>query len=154
MANIRRTRSKPQPDAVLPRLRRRVQMMQRDATALVDRARKQTSGILSREQRRALDRLVSDIDSQGQRLAKEVESRVQRFFATLERQTEKRFERAVARLVWRLGLVSRKDVHGLVQRIDALERRSACRPPTRKRPAGSKPSPPLPPDVIAPSSGD
>lgn len=154
MVNTRRTRTKPQANSVLPRIRRRVQAMQRDATALVDRARKQTSQLLSREQRRALDRLVSDIDTQGQRVAKQVESRMLRFFTTLEQQAEKRFERTVARLVWRLGLVSRKDVRGLAKRIDALEKRSGRRPTTRKKAGISKSPPPLPPDVIAPSSGD
>ncbi len=154
MANTRRARTKPEADAVLPRIQRRVQGMQRDLTALVERARRQTSDLLSREQRRALDRLISDIDQQGQRVARQVESRMQRFFTALERQTEQRFERAVARLVWRLGLVSRKDVRGLAQRIDALEKQSARRRMVRKNAGMSKTSPPLPPDVIVPSSGD
>ncbi len=153
MATTGRTHKKPQADAVLPRIQQRVQAMQREITALVDRTRKQTADLLSREQRRALDRLISDIDQQGQRVAQQVESRMQRFFATLERQTEKRFARVVARLVWRLGLVSRKDVRGLAQRIDALEKRSVRRPLPRKRAGTAKP-PPLPPDVIVPSSGD
>ena len=154
MANSRGARTKTQTNSVLPRIRRRVQDMQRDATALVNRARKQTSQLLSREQRRALDRLINDIDIQGQRIAKQVESRMQRFFSTLEGQAEKRFERTVARLVWRLGLVSRKDVRGLVQRIDALERRSPRARAGRKKTTVSKPPAPLPPDVVAPSSGD
>lgn len=57
------------------------------------------------------------------RAAKDVEPRLARFFSTLETEAEKRFERLVLRLVWRLGLVSRHAIRGLSQRIDQLERR-------------------------------
>jgi len=64
------------------------------------------------------------------------------FFSTLEKQAEEGFERLFVRLIWRLGLVARKDVTGLSQRVGALERRLRVQRPSRLRVVPRKPAPP------------
>ena len=73
----------------------------------------------------------------------------------LEKQAEDRVERLFVRLIWRLGLVSQKDVRGLAQRIDQLERRLRGRRPTSHLKAvPRKPAGPPPSGSVEPSSGN
>ena len=74
------------------------------------------------------------------RVADAAEPRSEGLFTTLEKQAEERFERLFVRLIWRLGLVSQKDVRNLSQRIDQLERR--VRRPTRLKVVPRKPPEP------------
>ena len=80
----------------------------------------------------------------AQATAREADARIKHLLSALEAQLEERFERLFVRLIWRLGLGSQKDVRGLSQRIDRLERRVLVRRPIarlkavpRKPPASS-----------------
>ena len=53
-------------------------------------------------------------------------------FSILEKQIEEQFERIFVRLIWRLGLVSQKDVRDLSQRIERVERHLQIRRPPRR----------------------
>ena len=75
---------------------------------------------------------------------KEPEPRIARVFSILEKQAEQRFERLFVRLIWRLGLVSQKDVRELLQRIEQLERRlEVRRSPPHPKSAARKSSAPF-----------
>jgi hypothetical protein len=72
---------------------------------------------------------------------KEAAVRCERVSSIFEKQAEKRFERLFVRLIWRLGLVSQKDVRELGQRIEKLEHRLGVRHPApHPRSAARKPS--------------
>lgn len=87
--------------------------------------------------------------------AKQAEARITRMLSTLDKQLEERFEHLFVRLIWRLGLASQKDVGGLSQRIDDLERRlRARRPPARLQAVGRKPPAPSSAESGSPSSGN
>jgi len=62
--------------------------------------------------------------------------------SALGKSTDEGLERLFVRLIWRLGLVSRKDVNGLSQRLEDLERRLRERRPSGPRGARRKPGPP------------
>jgi len=152
MAKKKMARRKPETRTVLARLQGNLKTLQRDTEALLRRARKQATQIIPRDQQRSLERLVSqarrirtDVEKRVRQTAKRVEPRIERFFAALEKQAEKRLERLVVRLVWRMGLVTQKEVRGLSQRIRQLEQRVTRPPMPRRTPAmRTPPSPPAP----------
>jgi hypothetical protein len=74
---------------------------------------------------------------------KNVDAPITQLLSMLDRTLEERFEGLFIRLIWRLGLVSQKDVGRLSQRIDQLERRLAARrPPARLKAVPRKPAAP------------
>ena len=78
-----------------------------------------------------------------------------RVWSALDKQIEERFERLFVRLIWRLGLASQKDVGGLSQRIDHLERRLRSRRSTpHLKAVPRKPPAPSPPESGSPASGN
>ncbi len=86
---------------------------------------------------------------------KDVEARLSRLWSSLDKQLEERFERLFVRLIWRLGLASQKDVGGLSQRIDQLERHLRAPRPTPHLKAVPRKSPtPSPSEKGSPASGD
>jgi len=60
-------------------------------------------------------------------------------FSSLEKDAEEGFEPLFVRLIWRLGLASRRDLNGLSHRVEALERR--VRSTARLKVVPSKPPP-------------
>ncbi len=91
----------------------------------------------------------------GRGAAKGVEARLTRVWSTLDKELEDRFERLFVRLIWRLGLASQKDVGGLSQRIDHLERHlRRRRPTTHLKAVPRKPPAPSPPESGSPASGN
>ena len=71
----------------------------------------------------------------------------------LDRQLEERFERLFVRLIWRLGLASQKDVRGLSQRLDQLERRLQPRRVSHLKAMARKPPASSSPGAVSSSSG-
>ena len=129
MAKKKPVRRKPQSGPLLSRLQGGLKKMQRDAEGLLGRARKEAVRV-SREQKRAVDRIVreakqlrSDFEKSVQRTSKDLETRSKRLLAALQRDVEKRIEPAVKQLVDRLELASRRDLRHLSQRFRDLEAR-------------------------------
>jgi hypothetical protein len=77
---------------------------------------------------------------------------IARVLSALDKQIEDRFEQLFVRLIWRLGLASQKDVGGLSQRVEQLERRLQTRP--RLRAVRRKPPAPSPAESGSSSSGN
>jgi hypothetical protein len=85
----------------------------------------------------------------------DVETPLTQLLSMLDKTLEERFEGLFVRLIWRLGLVSQKDVGRLSQRIDQLERRLRARRPTpRLRAVPRKPPAPSTSANRAPSSSN
>jgi F0F1-type ATP synthase membrane subunit b/b' len=160
MAKKAAARRKPQTSTVLSRLQGNLKNLQRDTEALLSRARTQARQIISHDQKRALDRLVgqarrirSDAEKRVRRATRQVEPRIERLFSALEKQAQQRFESLVVRLVWRMGLVTQKEMRGLSQRISQLEHRvQSGRPARRQKSAARKRPAPAPSQSVAPSS--
>jgi polyhydroxyalkanoate synthesis regulator phasin len=148
---VRRKVQKKTP--VLSRIQGGVKKMQRDAEALLGRARKEAVR-LSHEQKRTLDRVVgqarrlrADFEKSVKRTSKDLESRSKRLLATLEKDIEKRLEPVVSRLVG----PSRQEVQSLSRRVRELEQR-VNQHSHAETPAAPTPAPSPPPDLIAPST--
>ncbi len=151
-AATRRQRSAPKRP-VLSRFQGNLKRLQRDVEAVLSRTRKQAGQLVSRDQKQALNRLVSqaqrlraDFEKRVKQASRTLESRTDRFATTLEKEARKRLGVILERLVRQLNLPSRAEVHRLAQRIRKLERRAARhRPPTAQVP------PPSPSEMAAPS---
>jgi F0F1-type ATP synthase membrane subunit b/b' len=133
------TASSTQP---LARLRDSMRTLQRDAQKLLQQTRKQASAVITRDQRKALDRLLgqarrlrTDLEKRAQRAGKEIETRTERFLAGIEREARKR----VAALLGTLDVATRRDVQGLARRLTDLEKRLQRRPTPRPKPAVRRP---------------
>jgi poly(hydroxyalkanoate) granule associated protein phasin len=136
--------------SVLVRIQGGIKNLQQDTERLLSRAGRQASQLISRDQKRALDRLVSqgrrlrvDSEKRIRRVVSGVEPRIERFLSRVEKRAEERIERLVVRLIWRMGLVSQKEIRRLSQRISQLERnaRASRSTPHRKTATPTPPSP-------------
>jgi polyhydroxyalkanoate synthesis regulator phasin len=155
MAKKKTARAKAQSSSVLSRIQGSVKKMQRDAQALLGRARKEAVR-LSHEQKRAVDRVIgeakrlrSDFEKSVKRTSKDLESRSKRLLSTLEKDVEKRIEPVVNRLVG----PSRQEVQSLTRRVHELEQ-LVKQHSHAETPAPPPPPAPLPSDVVSPSAGD
>ncbi|MFI5366345.1 MAG: hypothetical protein ACHQ4J_12050 [Candidatus Binatia bacterium] len=155
MAKKKAVRKKVEPGTVLSRLQSGLKKMQRDAEALLGRARKEAVR-LSGDQKRALNRVVSEAkrfrsDAQkiAKRTAKDLEARSKRLLSTLEKDVEKRIEPVVNRLVG----PSRQEVQDLTRRVHQLEQ--SLQQHSHTATALPPPPPPLvPSDAVSPAVGD
>jgi polyhydroxyalkanoate synthesis regulator phasin len=145
-------RRKAQKTPVLSRIQGGVKKMQRDAEALLGRARKEAVR-LTREQKRVLDRVVGearrlrgDLEKSVKRTSKNLESRSKRLLTTLEKDIEKRLEPVVNRLVG----PSRQEVQSLSRRVRELEQ-LVKQHSHADTPAAPPPAPSAPPEAISPS---
>jgi len=87
------------------------------------------------------------------RSTKATEAGLTRVLSALDRQLEDHLEQLFVRLIWRLGLASQKDVAGLSERVNQLERHlRKPRAVGQLRSVARKP-PASPPESGAPSSG-
>jgi len=148
MAKKKTAPRKAKAAPVLSRLEGNLKKLQRDAEAMFNRTRKQAVQLLSRDQKRALDRVVgevrrlrTDFDKRVQRASKDVEARAKDFFATLEKQAERRLEPVVKRLVG----PSRQEIQSLSRRVRHLEERlqehTHTAPPAAPPPAPAEVAP-------------
>lgn len=147
-------RRKPQATPVLSRIQGGIKKMQRDAEALLGRARKEATR-LSRDQKRALDRVVKevrrlsgDFEKGVKRTSKDLEARSKQLLSTLEKDVEKRLEPIVDRLVG----PSRQEVHGLARRVRELEH--LVQQHSHAAPSPSAPAPSAPPESTPPPASD
>lgn len=116
-------RPKVQSSPVVSHIQSGIKKMQRDAEALLKRARTEAVR-LSRDQKRAVDRVVteaqrlrSDLQKAAKQTSKDLESRSRQLLSTLEKTAEKRLEPIVHRV---LG-PSRQEVQNLARRVHHLE---------------------------------
>lgn len=126
MAKKKAARSKPQASPVMSRVQSGITKMQRDAEALLSRARKEAVR-MSHEQKRTLNRVVTEaqrfrneLENSAKRTAKNLESGSKRFLTTLEKNAQKRLEPVVKRFFGR-NLASRQEIQSLAQRVRELE---------------------------------
>jgi len=155
MAKKKAVRSKVQSSSVFSRIQGGVKKMQRDAEAVLGRARKEAVR-LSRDQQRALNgaikeaqRLRADFEKLVKRASKDLESRPKQFLTMIEKEAERRLEPIVRRV---LG-PSRQEIQKLSRRVRELEQlvqqHSHAEPRAVRAPASARPA-----EVVSPSSGD
>ena len=150
MPKKKATRKKSPVRQALPRLQVNLKKLGRDAEALLGRARKQATQLVTRDQKQAMQRLLRhaqelrvDLDRRFQHASKDLEARSRRFFATLEKEAEKRLDPIVNRLVG----PSRREIQSLSRRVHHLEQVL-----NQRQPAGTAPSMPTLTPPITPSS--
>ncbi len=119
----KKARPKVQSSPVVSHIQSGIKKMQRDTEALLRRVRSEAVR-LSRDQKRAVDRVVgeaqrlrSDLQKVVKQTSKDLESRSRQLLSTLEKETEKRLEPVVRRLVG----PSRQEVQNLSRRVHHLE---------------------------------
>ena len=153
MAKKRTVRRKPQAKPMLSRVQAGVKKMQRNAKALVGRARKEAAR-LSHEQKRGFDRVAtevqrlrSDFDKLVRQTSKDIESRSRHLLTSLEKDIDKRLEPILRRLTG----PSRQEVQNLAQRVHQLEqlvKQHTHAAPTTAPPVASPPPVTSPPPEV------
>jgi len=129
---------------VLARLQANMKDLQREAEAALSRTRKQASQLISKDQKRALDRLLaqaqslrSDLEKRARRASRDVESQADRLVSTLEKEATKRLRP----LLERLELPSRAEVRTLAKRIAELEKKLKTEPAVGDKGSDNEPQP-------------
>lgn len=132
----KRTSKAPKPAKPLVRLQASMKSLQRDAEKLLRKTGAQASGVIGRDQKKALDRVIAqvtrlrdDLEERARRLGREFESRTEKFFKGLERETSKRF----LLFMRRFDIPTRHEIHALVRRMDQLEKTITSRPAVARR---------------------
>ena len=115
--------------AAFPRLaqvQESLKELQAEGEKLVARVRKEAGKLISKDQRKVLDSLVSqaqairvDIQKRTEKALQTIESRAEKIYARVESEAKKRIDP----LVRRLPLPTKHDVELLAKRLTALEKK-------------------------------
>lgn len=89
----------------------------------------------------------------GRGATKGTEPGITHVLSGLDRQLEERLEQLFVRLIWRLGLASQRDVAGLSERVNQLERHLRKRRSTAPLRSVARKPPASPPESGSSSSG-
>ncbi len=115
-----------QTSEVLARLQANMKDLQRDADIVLTRTRKQATRLISKDQKRAMDRLLtqaqtlrSGLEKRARRASRDVEAQAHRLVATIEKEATKRLRP----LLERLDLPTRDEVRNLAKRVAQLEKK-------------------------------
>jgi poly(hydroxyalkanoate) granule-associated protein len=115
--------------ATFPRLAQvqdSIRNLQSEGEKLLTRIRKEAGKLVSKDQRKAIDNLISqakairnDIQKRSEKAIKMLESRAEKLYAQIEAQTKKRIDP----LVRRLSLPTKHEVEQLAKRLSSLEKK-------------------------------
>ena len=115
--------------ATFPRLAQvqdSIRSLQSEGEKLLTRIRKEAGKLVSKDQRKAIDNLISqakairnDIQKRSEKAIKMLESRAEKLYAQIEAQTKKRIDP----LVRRLSLPTKHEVEQLAKRLSSLEKK-------------------------------
>ena len=115
--------------ATFPRLAQvqdSIRNLQSEGEKLLTRIRKEAGKLVSKDQRKAIDNLISqakairnDIQKRSEKAIKMLESRAEKLYAQIESQTKKRIDP----LVRRLSLPTKHEVEQLAKRLSSLEKK-------------------------------
>ena len=115
--------------ATFPRLAQvqdSIRNLQSEGEKLLTRIRKEAGKLVSKDQRKAIDNLISqakairnDIQKRSEKAIKVLESRAEKLYAQIEAQTKKRIDP----LVRRLSLPTKHEVEQLATRLSSLEKK-------------------------------
>jgi polyhydroxyalkanoate synthesis regulator phasin len=115
--------------AAFPRLaqvQESLKVLQAEGEKLVARVRKEAGKLISKDQRKLFDSLVSqaqairvDIQKRTDKALKTIESRTEKVYARVESEAKKRIDP----LVRRLTVATRHDIEILAKRLTALEKK-------------------------------
>ena len=115
--------------ATFPRLAQvqdSIRNLQSEGEKLLTRIRKEAGKLVSKDQRKAIDNLISqakairnDIQKRSEKAIKMLESRAEKLYAQIESQTKKRIDP----LVRRLSLPTKHEVEQLAKRLPSLEKK-------------------------------
>lgn len=141
----KQTAKAPAAAKPLDRLQASMKNLQRDAEQLLKKTGARASSVITRDQKKAMDRVIGqitrlreDLEARARRVGRELEGRTEKFLKSLERETGRRF----LVFVRRLDIPSRHEIQALTRRMDQLEKKIRSRPaPARRaKPAGAPPS--------------
>ncbi len=158
MAKKKAARGKAKPSPVLSHLQANLKTLQRDAEAVLGKARRETAR-LGQDQKRALRRVVTeakqlrgDLEKAVKQTSKDLQSRSKEFLSTLQKEASKRLEPVLKQLAGRdAGL--RSEVQKLSRRVQELEQLVKGHSHT-DTPRAVPDQPPLFPPEAAPPSTD
>ena len=126
MAKKKAVRGKAKPSPIRSHLQGNLKKFQRDAEAVLSKARKQTAR-LGQDQQRALQQVVTeakrlhgDFEKVVKQTSKDLESRSKRFLSTLQKEATKRLDPVLQQLVGRDAGV-REEIQELSRRVQELE---------------------------------
>ncbi len=115
--------------ATFPRLAQvqdSIRNLQSEGEKLLTRIRKEAGKLVSKDQRKAIDNLISqakairnDIQKRSEKAIKMLESRAEKLYAQIEAQTKKRIDP----LMRRLSLPTKHEVEQLAKRLSSLEKK-------------------------------
>ncbi len=159
MAKKKAARAKAKPSPVLSHLQANLKTLQRDAEAVLGKARKETAR-LGQDQKRALQRVVAeakqlrgDFEKAVKQTSKDLESRSKRFLSSLQNKATKRLEPVLKQLAGRdAGL--RSEVQKLSRRVQELEQLVKGHAHTETLTAVPKQPALFPPEAAPPSTDE
>lgn len=153
MATKRKISKASSPSSIQPltRLQAGMRNLQRDAEKLLQKTRKQASAVITRDQQKAIDRIIEqarklrkDLEHRARRASREIEVRTEKFLRAMEKEASQRLSSVLSRI----DVPSRTEIRSLTRRLDDLEKKVKSATPRRQHTPKSAPPPSTGPSLL------